>query len=60
MYNQKPNEKVLTVKGLSKAFQLIKEGLQIINDEDSKSQFEQNVWNSCNVLPENCIMIRKM
>jgi hypothetical protein len=33
--SEKPNEKVLTVKGLSKAFKLIKEGLQIINDEDS-------------------------
>jgi len=36
--SEKPKEKVLTLKGLSKVFQLIEEGFQIINEEDSNHE----------------------
>lgn len=36
--SEKPDEEVITLKGLFKAFQLIEEGLQIINDIDSNHE----------------------
>lgn len=48
--SKKPDEKVLTLKGLSKAFQLIK-GLQIIGNEDTnRERFSKIEWNVLNSL----------
>lgn len=64
--SEKPNEKVLTIKWLSKAFfNWLKKTIKcIVNYEDSNHgrflQVERNVLNSSTWVSKICIMMRKM